>query len=477
MAERGYDAVVVGSGPNGLAAAITLARAGKRVVVFEAKATPGGGMRTAELTLPGFHHDICSAIHPLGIGSPFMRGLPLEHYGVEWIFPPAALAHPLDDDTAITLERDVQATAVQLGRDEGAYRGLFAPLVRHWQTIAGFILGPLSVPQQPFTLARFGLPALASGEALAHWRFRDARTRGFFAGMAAHSMLPLHRPSSAAAALVLGMFGHALGWPLPRGGSQRLAEAMLAYLAELGGEVVTDAPIASLDELPPARAILCDVTPRQLIAIAGRHLPEVYQQRLGRFRYGPGVFKIDYALDGPIPWRAAQCERAGTVHLGWSLDEIAASERDAWQGEIATRPFVLVAQQSRFDPTRAPTGKQTAWAYCHVPNGSTADMTTQITGQIERFAPGFAARILAQHVMTPTDMQAYNPNYIGGDINGGAQDLTQLFTRPTAQIDPYATPLHNLFLCSSSTPPGGGVHGMCGYHAARSALRHVFQQR
>jgi phytoene dehydrogenase-like protein len=477
MAERGYNAVVVGSGPNGLAAAITLARAGKRVVVFEAKTMPGGGMRTAELTLPGFQHDICSAIHPLGIGSPFMRGLPLEQYGVEWIFPPAALAHPLDDDTAITLERAVEATAVQLGRDEGAYRGLFAPLVRHWQTIAHFILGPLSLPHEPFALARFGLPALASAGALAHWRFGEARTRGLFAGMAAHSMLPLNRPSSAAAALVLGMFGHALGWPMPRGGSQRLAEAMLAYLADCGGEVVTDAPIASLDELPPARAILCDVTPRQLIAIAGRHLPESYQHRLARYRYGPGVFKIDYALDGPIPWRAAQCERAGTVHLGWSMDEIAASERDAWQGETAARPFVLVAQQSLFDATRAPTGKHTAWAYCHVPNGSTTDMTAQITGQIERFAPGFAARILAQHVMTPADMEAYNPNYIGGDINGGAQDLAQLFTRPTAQIDPYATPLHNLFLCSSSTPPGGGVHGMCGYHAARSALRHVFPQR
>lgn len=477
MAERGYDAVVVGSGPNGLAAAITLARAGKRVKVFEAKATPGGGMRTAEVTLPGFHHDICSAIHPLGIGSPFMRGLPLEQYGVEWIFPPAALAHPLDDDTAITLERAVEAIAVQLGRDEGAYRGLFAPLVRHWQEIARFILGPLSLPQQPFALARFGLPALASAEALAHWRFREARTRGFFAGMAAHSMLPLTRPSSAAVGLVMGMFGHALGWPLPRGGSQRLAEAMLAYLADLGGEVVTDAPIASLDELPPARAILCDVTPRQLIAVAGRHLPETYQQRLARYRYGPGVFKIDYALDGPIPWRAATCERAGTVHLGWSLEEITASERDAWQGEIAAQPFVLVAQQSLFDPTRAPAGKHTAWAYCHVPNGSTADMTAQITGQIERFAPGFTTRILAQHVMTPADMEAYNPNYIGGDINGGAQDLGQIFTRPTAQIDPYTTPLHNLFLCSSSTPPGGGVHGMCGYHAARSVLRHVFQAR
>ncbi len=474
MARQSYDAVVVGSGPNGLAAAITLARAGKTVAVFEARATPGGGMRTAELTLPGFQHDICSAIHPLGIGSPFMRSLPLERFGVEWIFPPAALAHPLDDATAVTLERSVAATAAQLGRDAGRYRRLFGPLARQWQPIAQFTLGPLGLPRRPLALARFGLPALAPADLLARTLFREERTRGFFAGMAAHSMLPLSQPASAAFGLVLGLFGHALGWPLPRGGSQRLADALVAYLRELGGTVVTDAPITALDDLPPARAILCDVTPRQLIAIAARHLPQGYQQRLAHFHYGPGVCKVDFALDGPIPWHAAACARAGTVHLGWSLDEIATSERAAWQGEHAARPFVLLAQQSLFDPTRAPAGRQTAWAYCHVPNGSTVDMTGRIEAQIERFAPGFGARILARHTMTALDMQAYNPNYIGGDINGGAQDVTQLFTRPTAQLDPYATPLHNLFLCSSSTPPGGGVHGMCGYHAARSVLRKVF---
>jgi phytoene dehydrogenase-like protein len=474
MARQSYDAVVVGSGPNGLAAAITLARAGKSVAVFEARATPGGGMRTAELTLPGFQHDICSAIHPLGIGSPFMRTLPLERFGVEWIFPPAALAHPLDDGTAVTLERDVGATAALLGRDARAYRRLFGPLARQWQPIAQFILSPLGLPRHPLALARFGLPALAPADLLARTVFHEERARGFFAGMAAHSMLPLHQPASAAFGLTLGMFGHALGWPFPRGGTQRLADALVAYLGELGGAVITDTPIATLDDLPPARVILCDVTPRQLIALAARHLPEAYCHRLTRFHYGPGVCKVDFALDGPIPWRAEACARAGTVHLGWSLSEIAAGERAAWQGEIAPRPFVLLAQQSLFDPTRAPEGKQTVWAYCHVPNGSTVDMTGRIAAQIERFAPGFGARVLRQHTLTALDMQAYNPNYIGGDINGGAQDMTQLFTRPTAQIDPYATPLHNLFLCSSSTPPGGGVHGMCGYHAARSALHKVF---
>jgi phytoene dehydrogenase-like protein len=471
-----YDAAIIGSGPNGLAAAITLARAGQRVVVFEARSTVGGGMRTAELTLPGFRHDACSAVHPLGIGSPFMRSLPLADFGVEWITPPAALAHPLDGGGAITLERSVAETAERLGRDGVAYRALMAPLARHAQAIANYILAPLSLPTQPLTLARFGVPALLPAAVLARTLFRTDAARGFFAGMAAHAMLPLEAPATAAFGLVLAMFGHAYGWPIPRGGSQAIADAMVAYLRSLGGEVITDAPIASLDDLPPVRAILADVTPRQLIALARRHLPDGYVRRLGRFRYGPGAYKIDYALAGPIPWANPDCARAATVHLGPTLADIARSERVIWHEQTTEQPYVLLVQPSLFDPTRAPAGQHIGWAYCHVPNGYTGDMTARIEAQIERFAPGFRDLVLARHVMTPADLEAYNPNYIGGDINGGAQDLTQLFTRPLPQVDPYTTPVRNLFLCSSSTPPGGGVHGMCGYHAARSALRHVLRQ-
>jgi phytoene dehydrogenase-like protein len=469
-----YDAIVIGSGPNGLAAAITLARAGRSVCVYEARDTVGGGARSAELTLPGFVHDVCSAIHPLGAASPFFRTVPLAEHGLEWIHPPAALAHPFDDGTAAVLERSVDLTGQTLGRDATAYRQLMDPLVANWGKVEGFVLGPLQPPRHPLALLRFGLCAMRSAQGLAQRRFAAARARGFFAGLAAHAIMPLERVPTAAFGLLLGVLGHVVGWPLPRGGAQHISNALASYLRTLGGEIVTGAPIASLDELPSARAVLLDVTPRQVLKIAGQHLPAGYRRQLGRYRYGPAAFKVDWALDGPIPWRASACARAATVHLGASLPEIAASERAAWEGREAERPFVIVAQQSLFDATRTPPGGHVAWAYCHVPHGSACDMTERIERQIERFAPGFRDRVLARSVLSPQALEQYNPNYIGGDINGGVQDLWQLFTRPAWRLVPYATPVSGLYICSSATPPGGGVHGMCGYFAARAALRSSF---
>jgi phytoene dehydrogenase-like protein len=429
------------------------------------------------LTLPGFVSDICSAIHPLGAGSPFFRTLHLGDFGLEWIHPPLALAHPLDDGTAAVLARSIDVTAASLGEDGEAYRRLLSPLVASWDAIADGVLGPLRPghqvlhPIRSLALARFGLSAIRSARALAESRFRGTRARALFAGLASHSMLPLQQPPSAAFGLVLGTLAHAIGWPFPRGGSQRIADALTACLQSFGGELVTGAPVTSLDDLPPARAVLCDVTPRQLLTMAGERLPAGYRQRLAHYRYGPGVFKLDYALDGPIPWTAEACTRAGTVHLGGTLEEIAASELSVWRGVPPERPFVLVAQQSLFDATRAPLGKQVAWVYCHVPNGSTFDMTERIEAQIERFVPGFRGHILARRITSPADLERYDANYVGGDINGGVQDLRQLFTRPVARPVPYSTPTRGLYICSSSTPPGGGVHGMCGYYAAQAALR------
>ncbi len=471
-AQNRYDAVVVGAGPNGLAAAITLARAGRSVVVLEAKDSVGGGTRTAELTLPGFKHDICSAIHPLSLGSPFMRSLPLEEFGVEWIFPPAAIAHPLDDSPAVLVERSVEATAALLGGDAGAYRRLMVPLAAHQEDIMEDLLGPFPFPpRHPFQLIRFGLSALFSASGLARSIFREERARAVFSGMAAHAMLPLGQPGTAAFGLVLAILAHSVGWPMARRGSQTITEAMAAYLLTLGGEIVTGCSVSSMEELPEARAVLFDLTPRQLLSITGSRLPTGYRQQLTRYRYGPGVFKIDYALSEPIPWKDPACIRAGTVHLGGTLEEIAASEKAVWQKGPSERPFVLLAQQSLFDLSRAPQGKHTAWAYCHVPHGSQLDMTGPIEAQIERFAPGFRDLVLARHTMNTVEMEAYNPNYIGGDINGGVQDLRQLFTRPVARWVPYSTPNERIFICSSSTPPGGGVHGMCGYFAARAVLK------
>ncbi|MEO8974131.1 MAG: NAD(P)/FAD-dependent oxidoreductase [Ktedonobacteraceae bacterium] len=470
-----YDAIVIGSGPNGLAAAITLARAGRSVLVCEAKDTIGGGSRSKELTLPGFVHDVCSAIHPLGISSPFMRSLPLEQYGLEWVHSPAQVAHPFDDGSAAVLYSSIGETIATLGSDAVAYQQHMAPLVAHWDTIAGAFLGPLrpvAMMRHPFALAGFGLAAIRSARNLAEDWFKEKHARALFAGLSAHSMLSLEQAPSAAFGLMLGLSGHVGGWPFPRGGSQHIVNALAGYLRSLGGEIITDMEVTSLEMLPTTRAYLFDVTPRQLLRIAGNHLPAGYQHRLQRYRYGPGAFKLDYALNGPIPWKAEECTLAGTVHLGGTFSEIAESEWAVSHGTNPEKPYVLVAQQSLFDATRAPGGKQTAWAYCHVPNGSNFDMTERIEAQIERFAPGFRERILARHVMAPRDLEQYNANYIGGDINGGAQDFLQLFTRPTIRISPYTTPNRHIYLCSSSTPPGGGVHGMCGYYAALAAIQH-----
>jgi phytoene dehydrogenase-like protein len=466
------SAVVVGSGPNGLAAAIVLARAGRRVALLEGEATVGGGCRSAELTLPEFVHDTCSTVQSLALASPFLSALPLAEHGLAFVHPDAPLAHPLDDGTAVMLERSVGETAAGLGPDEHAYRRLFEPLVRDAEPLFSELLAPLRVPRHPLALARFGVDAVRSAAGLAHARFKAERARALLAGCAAHSMLSLRAPVSAAFGIVLAVSGHAVGWPVARGGSQRLADALAAHLGALGGTIQTRRSVESLDELALGRElVLLDVTPRQLIRMAGRRLPDVYRRRLARYRYGPGVFKLDWALDGPIPWAAPEAARAGTVHLGGTLEEVVASELDVARGEHPERPFVLLVQASRFDPARAPAGKHTAWAYCHLPNGSTRDMTAAIEAQVERFAPGFSQLIAARAAMDSAEVERRNPNYVGGDINGGLQDVRQLFARPVARAVPYSTPLPGVFLCSSSTPPGGGVHGMCGYWAAQAAIR------
>lgn len=468
-----YDAIVVGSGPNGLAAAIRLAQAGLSVVVIEAAPTVGGGMRSQELTLPGFVHDVCSAVHPFAVVSPYFQSLPLADYGLEWLHPDAPLAHPLDDGAAVVLERAVQTTAAQLGTDRGAYERLFQPLVDQAPTLFREALAPLRVPRHPLLMARFGLRAMRSAAGLARHAFQTHQARALFAGNAAHAILPLEQRITAAVGLMLLISGHAAGWPVAKGGSQRIAHALSAYFLTLGGEIVCGCPVQTLDDLPSAKVVLCDVSPAVLSRIAATRLPASYKARLGRYRYGPGAFKVDWALSQPIPWKAPACNRASTVHVGGTLEEIAVSERACWRGEHAEKPFVLVSQQSRFDPTRAPGGQHTGWAYCHVPHGSTVDMTEHIIAQIERFAPGFRDCILATHTYATHELEAYNANYIGGDIIGGVQDLRQLFTRPVARLNPYTTPAKGLFICSSSTPPGAGVHGMCGYFAAEAALRAV----
>jgi len=448
-----------------------LARAGRRVSVIEGSEAVGGGCRSEELTLPGFVHDTCSTVHALALASPFLSSLPLAEHGLELLHPDAPLAHPLDDGSAVVLERSVDDTARGLGPDADAYRRLFEPLVRAAPELMREILGPLRPPRHPLVLARFGPSALRSTVGLARSRFQGQRAPALLAGCSAHSMLSLRSPASAAFGIVLMVAAHRVGWPVARGGSQRLADALASHLRSLGGEIETGRWVESLDEVAGARATLVDVTPRQLVGMAGDRLPARYSRALGRFRYGPGVFKLDWALEGPIPWSAPEVARAGTVHLGGTLEEIAASEQAAVGGERCERPFVLLVQSSLFDDTRAPVGKHTAWAYCHVPHGSTRDMTEVIEAQVERFAPGFKDLIAARSAIDTAELEQRNPNYVGGDINGGVQDLRQLFTRPVARPVPYSTPVDGLYICSSSTPPGGGVHGMCGYYAARAALR------
>ncbi|MBA2640695.1 MAG: NAD(P)/FAD-dependent oxidoreductase [Nocardioidaceae bacterium] len=475
MADLGsHDAVVVGAGPNGLAAAIVLARAGRSVTVVEAAETIGGGSRSAALTLPGFVHDVCSTVHALVLASPFLRDLPLSEHGLELVHPEIPLAHPLDDGTAVLMRRGVAETGASIGgADARSYRRLMGPLTRSADGLMSELLGPLRPPRHPIAMARFGLVGLRSAEALGRSRFSQVRGRALLGGVAAHSMLRLDQVPSGAVALVLMMAGHEVGWPFARGGSQRVVDALAAYLRSLGGEVVANHRVTTVDELDGARAVVFDVTPRQVLALAGHRLPGRYCRALGRFRYGPGVFKLDWALSGPIPWRAADAGRAGTVHLGGTFEEVAAAEAEVTSGRVPQHPYVLLTQPTPTDPSRAPVGQHVGWAYCHVPPGCTEDMTERIEDQVERFAPGFRDLILARSTMAPAQMEVYNANYVGGDINGGLQDLRQLFTRPVARPVPYTTPDPRLFLCSSSTPPGGGVHGMGGYFAAQAVLRRL----
>ncbi|SHN28066.1 phytoene desaturase family protein [Mucilaginibacter sp. OK098] len=473
LEKRDYDAVIVGSGPNGLAAAILMQQKGLSVLLIEGKSTIGGGLRSARLTLSGYMHDICSAVHPLAIASPFFQTLPLSAHGLEYIYPEVAAAHPFDNGTAAILKGSVEETAGLLGADENAYVKLIKPVVKDWPAIAPDILGPLHYPKHPLAMARFGLPALTSAAHLVK-RFETPEARGLFAGMAAHAIQPLSNLATSAIALVLMANGHLKGWPIPKGGSNQIANALASYFLSIGGKIETNTQITSLQQLPYAHAVLFDVTPRQLLKIAGHRFSSIYKWQLERYRYGMGVFKIDWALDAQIPFKAAGCHKAGTIHIGNTFEEITDGEKQIWQGKHSEKPYVLLAQPSIFDPTRAPEGKHTAWAYCHVPNGSKKDMAAIIENQVERFAPGFKDTILARHKMNTAQMEHYNPNYIGGDINGGVIDLGQLFTRPVLRWSPYKTSAKGIYICSSSTPPGGGVHGMCGYHAARRALKDSF---
>jgi phytoene dehydrogenase-like protein len=461
-----YDAVVVGSGPNGLAAAITMARAGRSVLVLEARETVGGGCRTAELTLPGYLHDVCSAIHPLGVSSPFFRSLDLSPHGLEWVQPDVPLAHPLDGGGVVLVERSIEKTCQRLGGDGEAYFRLMQPLSRNWLRLSSRLLRPVSLSPGALSLVPFGMKAVKPATSIARGLFDGEPARALFAGMSAHSIMPLEQRGSAAYGLLMCTSAHAVGWPLARGGSQRVADALADCLRGLGGEIRTSSPVERLDELPPHRVALLDITPRQLLRMVGDRLPAGYRKRLGNYKYGPGVFKVDWALEAPIPWQAAECSRAATVHLGGTLEEVAAAERAVHQGNIPERPMVILAQQTLFDPSRAPEGRHTAWAYCHVPHGSDEDITGRIEAQVERFAPGFGDRILERSVMCPADLEAYNPNNVGGDIAAGRMDLRRMLMR-----NAYVTPLRDVYICSSWMPPGPGVHGMSGYHAARAALR------
>jgi phytoene dehydrogenase-like protein len=472
--KTGYDAVVVGSGPNGLAAAIALQQAGLSVLIVEAKPTIGGGTRSAELTLPGYVHDVCSAVHPMAMLSPFFQSLPLQDFGLEMIQPTYAAAHPFDDGNAAVLQRSVQETAESLGADKDAYLNYMEPLLAILPGLIPDLLGPLGWPKHPVDFAAFGIKALPP----ATWTrkfFKTKEAKGLWAGMAAHAMQPLKNTATSAFGIMLMGAAHLAGWPIVKGGSQSIAHALADCFKSMGGEIQTDFEVKSLDELPASRAVMLDITPKQLLSIAGQKLSASYKRKLDSYRYGMGVFKIDWALEEPVPFAAEACRKAGTVHLGNTFEEIAYAEKNISQGKHVEKPFVLLAQQSLFDPSRVPAGKQSAWAYCHVPHGSTKDMTAIIENQVERFAPGFRDTIKEKHVMNTTQMEAYNPNYIGGDINGGIQDIFQLYSRPTLQVSPYRTSIEGVYLCSSSTPPGGGVHGMCGYHAAKQALKDIFK--
>ncbi|SOC80447.1 Phytoene dehydrogenase-related protein [Salinimicrobium sediminis] len=471
-----YDAIVIGSGSNGIAAAIRLQQKGLKTAIFEQAATPGGATRTQELTLPGFKHDVGSAILPLGLASPFFRNLPLKDFGLEWIYPEIAYAHPFEDGTAYGCYKDIETTAAQLGEDRQAYLDLFSPLLENWDKIGGELLGPLGIPEHPLEFMKFGLKALPSAQMLVNHYFKNERSKIFFYGSAAHSTLPLTNIASASFGLVLTTSAHKFNWPFPKGGAGNFTKALLDYYKSLGGELFMNTWVEDIRDLPNAYAYMFDLTPKQLLKVRGLNFNSLYRRRMEAFNYGAGVFKMDWALSEPIPFASEKCRKAATIHIGFTKKEIENSEKEIHQKNITSTPYVLVAQHTPFDPSRAPTGKHTAWAYIHVPNGSTADFTEVIENQIERAAPGFKETILGRSTMNAVDLQHFDPNLIGGDINGGKQDITQLFTRPIAKLSPYATPDPRVYICSSSTPPGGGVHGMCGYHAAQKALKDHFQE-
>jgi phytoene dehydrogenase-like protein len=465
-----YDAVVVGSGPNGLAAAIVFAQTGRTVLVLEAERSIGGGARSAELTLPGFTHDICSAVHPMAVNTMFFPSLPLEQHGLRWLGPPAAMAHPFDDAPAAVLRNSIADTGATLGADADAYASLVSRYAESWTQLAPDAVAPLHLPRHPLLMGRFGLDALRSAASLARGKFRGETGRGFFGGLATHSVMPLTDLATASIGIVLGAVAHRAGWPIPEGGAQSITNALASYLRSLGGEIVTDSRVGSLSDIPSARTTLLDLSPRGALAIAGDRFTSSYRDALARYEYGAGVCKVDWALSEPVPWRDPACAQAGTLHLGGTLTELIASEAAPSRGEHADRPFVLAAQPSRFDATRAPAGKHTFWAYCHVPNGSDVDVHDRIEAQIERFAPGFRDCILARAVKRASELSSDNANLVGGDIIGGANSLRQIFFRPVARRVPYETSLEGVYLCSASTPPGGGVHGLCGMYAARAAL-------
>jgi phytoene dehydrogenase-like protein len=471
--EGRYDAVIIGSGPNGLSAGIFLAQKGLKVLILEGADEIGGGTRTAELTLPGFYHDVCSAVHPMGILSPWFQELNLEKYGLEWVFPEVSVAHPLDGQEAVLLSKSVEETASYLGKDEKAYRRIFQPLAEKIDWLLEDSLKPLGIPRHPFFLAKFGIKALLPAHTFAKLAFKEDRSKALFAGCAAHSILPFDKLFTTALGLVFLSCGHAVDWPVAKGGSQSITMALANCFEDLGGEIRLNHRVKHFDDLPPSKTYLFDTDPFQLADIAGEELPHTYRNRLKKYRFGPGVFKIDYALKEPIPWKDPNCLKASTVHIGGRMEEIALGEKEAWKGKHSDRPYVLLAQQSQFDPSRSPEGKHTCWAYCHVPHGSTKDMSQIIENQIERFAPGFSDAILAKSSMNSQAFHRYNPNYVGGAVTGGSADLSQLFTRPVARLDPYSTPNPRIFLCSASTPPGGGVHGMCGFHAAKSVWKRL----
>jgi len=471
--KKDFDAIVIGSGPNGLAAAILMQQKGLSVLLLEGKSEIGGGLRSAELTLPGFKHDICSAIHPLAAASPFFKTLPLANHGLNYIYPEIDAAHPLEHANSAFLCRSIDETAQHLGADEKAYKKLMGSVTKNWPLIDADVLGPLHFPKHPLALASFGLDAMKPVTLLAK-SFKTKQAKALFAGMAAHAIQPLTNMATSAIALVLMAAGHLQGWPVPVGGSNSIANALASYFVSLGGKIETNTYVTSLDQLPSAHALLFDITPKQLLQIAGHKFSSIYKWQLERYRYGMGVYKIDWALDEVIPFTSDGCRKAGTIHLGNTLNEIRDAEQQTWNGKHPDKPYALLAQQSIFDSTRAPKGKQTAWAYCHVPNGSKHNMTEAIEKQVERYAPGFRDIILAKHTMDAMEMEEYNPNYIGGDINGGVIDIGQLFTRPVLRYSPYKTSEKGMYICSSSTPPGGGVHGMCGYYAAKKALKDVF---